>query len=57
MTRTIHCEPLTELAFAAYSGIISTDVVNDKTVTVNGGTARRTPEVVPTRNFYDRAAS
>lgn len=31
--------------------------VNDKTVMASGGTARRTPEVVPTQNLYDKAAS
>lgn len=57
MTRTIHCEPLTVSAYASYGGIISTDVVNDRTVTVNNGTARRTPEVVPTQNLYAKAES
>ncbi|RFU27485.1 hypothetical protein B7463_g8852, partial [Scytalidium lignicola] len=57
MARTIHCEPLTEVEYASYGGIISTDVVNDRTVSVNNGTARRTPEVVPTQNLYARAPS
>ncbi|KAH8812240.1 ureidoglycolate hydrolase [Xylogone sp. PMI_703] len=57
MVRTIHCEPLTEHEYAPYGGIISTDIINDRTVSVNNGTARRTPEVVPTQNLYDRAPS
>lgn len=57
MPRIIYCEPLTEYEYKPYGGIISTDVVNDRTVSVNNGTARRTPEVVPTKNLYDEAAS
>jgi ureidoglycolate lyase len=57
MTRTLYAELLSVAAYAPYGGVISTDVVNEKTVTVNGGTARRTPEVVPTTNLYHEAAS
>ena len=57
MTRIVVCEPLTPAAYAAYGGMISTDVVTDRTVVVNNGTARRTPEVVPTINNYDKAPS
>jgi allantoicase len=57
MTRIIHAAPLSVVAYAPYGGVISTDVVNEKTVAVNGGTARRTPEVVPTENLYSNAAS
>lgn len=57
MTRTIQAVPLSISAYARYGGVISTDVVNDKTVLVNGGTTRRTPEVVPTENFYQEAPS
>lgn len=57
MTRTIHAAPLSVEAYAKFGGVISTDVVNERTVSVNGGTARRTPEVVPTENLYSNAAS
>jgi ureidoglycolate hydrolase len=57
MARIIHVAPLSVAAYARYGGVISTDVVNEKTVSVNGGTARRTPEVVPTENLYRNAAS
>lgn len=57
MTRTIHCQPLTPDDYAPFGGVISTDVVTDRTVVVNNGTARRTPEVVPTTNLYDKAPS
>lgn len=57
MARIIHAAPLSVAAYAQYGGVISTDVVNEKTVSVNGGTARRTPEVVPTENLYKNAAS
>ncbi|CAK7224021.1 hypothetical protein SBRCBS47491_005407 [Sporothrix bragantina] len=57
MTRTVFCEPLTQADYAPYGGIISSDVVTDRTVIVNNGTARRTPEVVPTINNYDKAPS
>ncbi|OAA59717.1 major facilitator superfamily transporter [Niveomyces insectorum RCEF 264] len=57
MTRTVFCQPITQANYAPYGGIISTDVVTDRTVTVNNGTARRTPEVVPTVNRYAEAPS
>lgn len=57
MTRTIHATPLTAAAYAQYGGIISTDVINKNTISVNNGTARRTPEVVPTENHYHNATS
>jgi ureidoglycolate hydrolase len=52
MTRIIHAEPLSVAAYAPYGGMISTDVVTERTITVNGGKSRRTPEVVPTENLY-----
>lgn len=57
MTRIIQAVPLSVRAYAQYGGVISTDVVNERTVSVNGGTARRTPEVVPTENLYSKAES
>jgi ureidoglycolate lyase len=57
MAQIIQATSLTESTFAPYGGVISTDIVNDKTVVVNGGTARRTPEVVPTQNLYAAAPS
>lgn len=57
MTRTVLCQPLAQADYAPYGGVISTDVVTDRTVLVNNGTARRTPEVVPTVNRYAEAPS
>lgn len=57
MTRSVLCQPLTVADYAPYGGVISTDVVTDRTVVVNNGTARRTPEVVPTINRYSEAPS
>jgi ureidoglycolate lyase len=57
MAQAVYAKPLTEALFAPYGGVISTDIVNEKTVVVNGGTARRTPEVVPTHNLYEAAPS
>ncbi|KAL1861336.1 hypothetical protein VTK73DRAFT_7151 [Phialemonium thermophilum] len=57
MVQTVFCQPLTQEDYAPYGGIISTDVVTDRTVVVNNGTARRTPEVVPTINRYSEAPS
>lgn len=55
--RVIHATPLSIAEYAPYGGVISSDVVTSKTVIVNGGTARRTPEVVPTENGYGDAPS
>ncbi|KAL1893318.1 hypothetical protein Sste5346_006495 [Sporothrix stenoceras] len=57
MTLSILCQPLRAADYAPYGGVISTDVVTDRTVVVNNGTARRTPEVVPTINKYSEAPS
>lgn len=57
MTKIVYAAPLSIEAYAQYGGVISTEVVNEKTITVNGGTARRTPEVVPTENLYITAPS
>jgi ureidoglycolate hydrolase len=57
MAQIVHATPLKESTFAPYGGVISTDIINEKTVFVNGGTARRTPEVVPTQNLYAAAPS
>lgn len=57
MTRSVLCQPLAVADYAPYGGVISTDVVTDRTVVVNNGTARRTPEVVPTINKYSEAPS
>jgi ureidoglycolate hydrolase len=57
MTRAVLCQPLTPVDYAPFGGIISTDVATDRTVVVNNGTARRTPEVVPTINRYREAPS
>lgn len=57
MARTLQATPLTVASYASYGGVVSTDVVNERTVSVNGGTARRTPEVVPTENTYSNASS
>jgi ureidoglycolate hydrolase len=57
MTDIVHAIPITGGAIAPYGGLIATDIINDKTILVNGGTARRTPEVVPTQNLYAVAPS
>jgi len=57
MTQALHAAPLSISAFTPYGGVISTDVTNLLTVQVNGGTTRRTPEVVPTSNLYHLAPS
>lgn len=57
MPQILHAKPLSPEEFTSYGGVISTDVITPNTVTVNGGTARRTPEVVPTTNLYANAPS
>lgn len=57
MPRVVHATELSLSAYASYGGVISTDAVNDTTITVNGGTSRRTLEVVPTENNYLDAPS
>ncbi|RDW59521.1 hypothetical protein BP6252_12608 [Coleophoma cylindrospora] len=57
MVRTLHATPLSIEAYARYGGVISTNVVNPNTILVNGGSSRRTPEVVPTTNLYSASPS
>lgn len=57
MVLRIVAEKLTIEGYAPFGGVISTDVVNSGTVMANGGTSRRTPEVVPTVNAYNEAPS
>lgn len=57
MQQVIHATELTISAYARYGGVVSTDVVNKNTTIVNGGSSRRTPEVVPTENHYFDAPS
>lgn len=57
LRRVIHATKLSIAAYAPYGGVISTDVVNERTITVNAGTSRRTPEVVPTESSYGNAPS
>lgn len=57
MAHTLHATPLSIEEYAPYGGVISTDVVNSDTILVNGGSSRRTPEVVPTTNLYDSSPS
>lgn len=57
MAQILHASHLNPSAFASYGGVISSNVLTPQTVYVNGGTARRTPEVVPTDNRYDEAPS